>query len=216
MSQPISRRSLTKGTAWAAPVALATSTIPAYAASTSTLNYQLTASWFANYRYFTSWSCPSSEGILTGFSFYTNKSYRGASPGFGVIERDGSPATEVTLNGLQLRVAFPVGAIRSITVTGGAYIVSGPVAMSVPGGRESQYDVFTFTYIGVNRGRTASTELASTWPNSQITTRVNYNSNICVPRDLGSYYVSFKGSFTTANGYTKDFADYGWMQTRYM
>lgn len=219
MSHNISRRSIAKGAAWAAPVTLAATSIPAYAASTN-LFYELSASWETHYQVATnSWKCGltnwQANGYLSKFEFYTNVSILGATPGFGVYEYNGSPATGVTLNSLQIQVAYPVGYVKSMTVTSGSYTVSGPQRMSVPGGDLSEYDVFTFTFTGPTRGKTASTELASTWTGSPLTTSVEFNNTICVPQKLGTYHIRYLGSFTTDNGFTRNFADFGWLATPY-
>lgn len=105
MTKTISRRSLAKGAAWAAPVVIATSSIPAYAASTNA-SYRLSSSWHTRYQVAISPDCGFIDngmaGYLTDFNFYTNVSYDGAAPGFGVYELDGSPTTGVTLSGLQM------------------------------------------------------------------------------------------------------------------
>lgn len=219
MTHNISRRSIAKGAAWAAPVTLAAASIPAYAASTN-VSYELSASWMSRYQVVSnSWSCGytnwSANGYLSNFEFYTKDSVLGATPGFGVYELNGSPTTGVTLNSLQIQVAYPVGYINSMSVTSGSYTVSGPRRMSVPGATLSEYDVFTFTFTGTTRGKTASTEIASTWIGSPLATRVDFNKTICVPQKLGAYYVRYLGSFTTDNGFTKNFADFGWLATPY-
>lgn len=219
MSHNISRRSIAKGAAWAAPVTLAATSIPAYAASTN-VSYELSGSWMTRYQVATNgWSCGydgwSAKGYLTKFQFYTDVSVLGATPGFGVYELNGSPTTGVTLNNLQIQVAYPVGYVKSMTVTKGSYTVSGPQRMSVPGAKLSQYDVFTFTFTGPTRGTSAPTELASTWTGSPLNTTVDFNTSICVPQSLGVYYIRFLGSFTTDNGFTRNFADFGWLETPY-
>lgn len=211
MSQSISRRSLAKGAAWAAPVTVATAAIPAYAASNNR-KYELSGSWLAHYQNFSnSWSgCGWSAGQLTTFEFYTWRSILGAAPGFGVYELDGSPQTGVTLNGLKLRVAFPAGLVYRMQVTGGSYQVSGPQRSS-----SGNNDIFTFTFTGQKRYRTFTNERESTWPGSPLNTQIDFNRSKCYPLDLGSYYISFEGSFTTDNGFTRNFADFGWLKTSY-
>lgn len=219
MSKNFSRRSIAKGAAWAAPVAIATTSIPAYAASPEVF-YELSASWMSRYQVatnglkcgYTGWS---PNGYLTKFEFYTNVSILDATPGFGVYELFDSPTTGVKLNSLQIQVAYPVGYVNSMTVTSGSYTVSGPQRMSVPGGDLAEYDVFTFTFTGPTRGTTASTELASTWTGSPLTTSVDFNKTICVPQKLGTYHIRYLGSFTTDNGFTRNFADFGWLATPY-
>lgn len=177
MSQNISRRSLAKGVAWVAPVTVAATSIPAYAASTNVF-YELSASWKTYYQVAANgWNCGytnwTANGYLSKFEFYTNTSILGAIPGFGVYELDGSPTTGVTLNSLQLQVAYPVDYVKSMSVTSGSYTVAGPERMSIPGASLREYDVFTFTFTGSNRGTSAPTELASTWAGSPLVATVD-------------------------------------------
>lgn len=218
MTKNISRRSLAKGAAWATPVMIATSSIPAYAASAHG-TYQFSASWHTSYAIALSADCgfmgDSRAGYMTQFDFYTDISYDGAAPGFGILETYGSPATGVTLNGLQMQVAYPVGYIKSIDVVSGSYTVSGPEKMSIPGAELNEYDVFTFTFIGTRRGTTSPAEVTSSWEGSLLTTKVHFETALCVPQTLGVYYVRHLGSYTTDNGYSQNFSDLGWQATRY-
>lgn len=219
MSHNISRRSVAKGAAWAAPVTVAATTIPAYAASTN-VSYELSGSWMTRYKVATNgWRCGytgwKANGYLSSFQFYTNVSILGATPGFGVYELNGSPTTGVTLDNLQIQVAYPMDYIRSMSVASGSYTVSGPQRMSVPGGDLGEYDVFTFTFTGPKQGTTAPTELESTWVGSPLVANVNFNDTICVPQTLGTYHIRYLGSFTTDNGFKRNFADFGWLATPY-
>lgn len=54
-------------------------------------------------------------------------------PGFGVTELNNSPTTGVTLNNVQMQVAFPANLITRLTVVQGDYTVSGPTTITIPG-----------------------------------------------------------------------------------
>lgn len=164
MSSHISRRSLAKGVAGATPAVMATAAVPAYASWPK--DYTFTASWFSEYETFNNGQCDIGSGYVDYFTFYTDASFNGEAPGFGVTELNNSPTTGVTLNNVQMQVAFPTNLITRLTVVQGDYTVSGPTTITMPGAPYNQYDVFTFTFTGQNTGTTSPTN--TTWPGSNL------------------------------------------------
>lgn len=200
MPSPISRRTLTKGAAWAAPAIIATSAIPAYAAS-SKPEYELVASWGSTDNYTQTSGCNTGKAYYDNFSFYMTQSKNGAPAGFAVRAWDDvSPTTTATLDHFTIKAAFPVGPIQSITVTGGAYTVSGPVRQTINGVAS---DVYTFT--GTKTSSTiAQGATTPSWPNSLLTTNVTVITSTCYTI-MPNYYAQFSESFTTANGYSETY-----------
>lgn len=200
MSPITSRRTLAKGAAWAAPVVFASSTIPAFAASRP--EYDLAASWGSTNTY-TYKDCPSGQAYYDTITFDTATSVAGKPAGFAIRAYGGTTeTTTATLAGFTLKVAFPAGIISALTVTSGAYTVSGPVTQDVLG---VQSDVFTFIYNGTTSSTTIP-EGATTpsWPNSILRTNVSFNPNVCYPI-MDDFAAQFVESFTTANGYSENY-----------
>lgn len=201
MTSEVSRRTLAKGLAWAAPAVVASANVPAYAASTKP-EYELSLSWLAT-DWYASNGCYSGTVHYDYFTFDTAMSVDGRPAGFAVQAWDyDSPITTATLGRFELKVAFPVGPIKSIAVTGGAYTVSGPVRQTVNG---VLTDVYTFTYTGVRTAQTIPKGASEpSWPDSILRTRVTIDRYSCY-QIMRTYYVQFSESFMTANGYSESF-----------
>ncbi len=74
--------------------------------------------------------------------FTTDVSINDEAPGFATPALNGSPTTEVTLSTpFSLQVAYPLGLVNNISVTGGAYAVSGPTNTSIAGAPYNTYQV---------------------------------------------------------------------------
>lgn len=198
MSSSLTRRQVTKGAAWAVPIVAASAAIPAYAASPKP-EYELAGSWYAE-NAVTYGDCPAGSAYYDQLNFTTATSVNGAPAGFAVRGYAGTTETAtVTLNRYQLSVALPAGLVSSINVTSGAYTVSGPTQEIING---EPFDVFVFTYTGTTTGTTIPEGATSpSWPNSQLQTSINFDSNTCYPA-LTEYYVAIDNDFTTDNGYT--------------
>ena len=205
----LNRRTVAKGAAWAAPLVAASTVIPVYAASR--VEYGFSASWYSSLSWEHTPYCTASDGSgeLTSFRFWTNQSYNGDAPGFGIPELNGSATTGVTLEGISFQAAFPAGFVDAMRVTAGSWAVSGPSPTTVNG---SAVDVFTFTFTGSMTGTTSKT---TAWPGSGMTTYVTYNDTQCFPLDAlngGAYWVRWSGSYTTDNGYSRDISS-DWIYT---
>lgn len=205
----INRRSIIKGAVWAAPVVIASATVPAYAASKST--YHLSTSWQSTSKFTNSIDCGSSSVYYDAITFDSNISAYGNAIGFAVRANAGTTAqTTVTLSRFTLKVAFPAGVITSFTVISGAYTVSAPVRQTINGVAS---DVFTFTYNGTKTSTSLPEGATSpAWPNSILKTTVNFNHSACAPK-FSTYYVQFSEAFSTANGYSEDFTS-SWIATK--
>lgn len=207
----LNRRTVAKGAAWAAPLVVASTAIPVYAASR--VEYGFSASWFSSLAWEHTSYCTASDGAgeLTSFEFWTDQSYNGDAPGFGIPELNGSETTNVTLDGISFQAAFPAGFVDSISVVTGSWAVSGPSATTVNG---SAVDVFTFTFTGSTTGTTSNTVA---WPGSGMTTDVVFNNAECFSLDAlnsGTYWVRWSGSYTTDNGFNRDISS-DWLDTNF-
>lgn len=178
------------------------------AASTNS-EYGFSASWYSSYQTVRD-NCPFGEWLCNQYGFTTDVSINDEAPGFVIPALNGSPTTEVTLSTpFSLQVAYPLGLVNNISVTGGAYAVSGPTNTSIAGAPYNTYQVWTFTYTGPKTGQTSN---ADSWIDSWMTTYVDFNDSICVPASGDYYYVRWNGSYTTANGFSYDIP-INWIET---
>lgn len=206
MSPTITRRTLTKGAAWSLPAVVAASTVPAMAASDTTVNYDVSYSWAQSYRVTTDESvCPSGEGQLTSLTFDTVSAPTADAHGFAIVnEKDGngdeSETTSVTISDFTIQVAFPAGMVNSFTVDEGDYTPSGPTTETISG---TSTDVFTFTFTGSTTGTTVSDSTdprPTAWEGSGLDTTVDFDKDGCYSNTGITYYVKWSGTYTTANG----------------
>lgn len=207
----INRRSLVKGAAWAAPVVIASASVPAYAASKKQ-QYFLGSSWSTKTTFTRNTTyCGTSKVYYNTIDFNTATSANGNPAGFAVMPRSGTTdITNVTLSRFTLKVAFPAGIISSFTVTSGSYTVSGPTRVTIDG---IASDAFTFTFTGTKTGKSlAAGNIAPSWTGSVLQTKVNFNPTVCAPL-FDHYYAQFSEAFTTANGYSEDFTS-NWIYTQ--
>ena len=126
----ITRRSIVKGAAWAAPVIAVSTAVPAYAASRA--SYEFTGSVQAS-QVSTTAGCMPQEAKYSQINLTTSVPVDGAPAGFAIRALPDSNAeeTSVTLNKYELKVAFSAGVTTDITVTSGDYVVSGPLYLSL-------------------------------------------------------------------------------------
>lgn len=206
MSTKLTRRNLSKGALWAAPTVIASSSIPAYAASPKP-TYKVSGSW-TTYNYYQTGTCTNGNVKYTSVTFNTSDTVAGYAAGFAFKAADStSPITSVSLSSFTLSVAYPAGIVQAMKVTGGAYTASGPVTQTINGVRS---DVFTFTYTGTKTGSTIGyNALSPSWANSQLTTTTTINSTACLPV-FNTYYVSANVNYSTGNGFSQNY-NTGWL-----
>ena len=200
----ISRRALTQGAVWAAPTVLATTAIPAYAASrpsyyfaqsqTASLTYNFRDNWYSSKVHTMAPVAPE----LAGFSL----AYTGS---------DGTDAI-ATLSYLHYYVAIPAnldqeGVIDlSASEAGGSW--TAPTRVDLPtlptiDGVEfstSGFNVYRMTFTGPLTNKVVEEKSSATWPGTKIALR--FASRIR-PRSSNSYvYGGYVFSATLDNGYS--------------
>ncbi|WP_030013603.1 hypothetical protein [Curtobacterium sp. S6] len=202
VSSTISRRTLTRGALWAAPVVMATSAVPAYSVS-QPLRYELSTSWHGR-TYGFQGQCSPGFNFHPNLDFHTDISIDGAAPGFGFRAADSSPEATVTLGLIEFALAMPQGYIESLNLTHGDYRLTKQADTEYIDG--SPFDVFIFRFTG----RTVAQTTDYTWPGSQIKTAIT-TSNTCIPQEF-SYYYYISAEYSTDNGF-RGSDDSGWIKT---
>ncbi|GAA1046277.1 hypothetical protein [Rothia amarae] len=212
MTPDLSRRSLAKGAAWAAPIVAASATIPAYASSKP--RYSISASWFGRLVYSQSASCGTNQRQVSNMGLWTNARAGGtAAAGFAVPPVENAPQTTVTLSNIRQQVAFPAGLVSSITVTSGSWANPTVVRNQNINNDGYLWDIFTFNWIGSNTGQ--SSDRSVPWANSPMTTTMNWNNTTCFNQDVfyrRYFWARLLGSYTTANGFSYTIPT-NWLQT---
>lgn len=214
MSTNISRRSIAKGAAWATPAVLATSVVPAYAASTEPttpnsyrFGRQGKASYFEQHDGYG--TCIENEAVFTT----ANLNALPWASGHGVVYfKDQGVDTTATLNSYTIRVAYPKN------TTSGNWNIDNPnwsvrkvsvqtFASTSNIGNESFYvgdrDVYEFTFNGPKTAPVYELGAANNeWPEGAFTAVDNTPIDYCaIKSDDMVYYIEFAWDFTTANGY---------------
>lgn len=212
MSPSFTRRSLTKGAAWAAPIVVASASIPAYAASRP--RYSISASWFGRLIFSQSARCAANQRLVTDMGLWTNQRAGGtAAAGFAVPPVNGAPQTTVTLSNFRQQIALPAGLVSSIVVTSGSWANPTVVRNQNINGDGYLWDVFTFNWIGSNIGQ--SSDRSVPWPDSPMTTSIRWNNTTCFNQDVfyrRYFWARLLGSYTTANGFSYTIPT-DWLQT---
>lgn len=211
MSLTVSRRAFAQGTAWSAPAILATTAIPAYAASQEELRYYYAQSQAGNIYY---------NHIDRRYysRVWTTQPVGPERPGFTIgYERDLGEDTVATLDRLDYYIAIPSGldegrmAVR-IDDSVANRMWSAPVRVydstltlsEQQGGGEvstAGYNVYKMSFLGSKRQWVGHENQTDTWAFSPVlleffSSRIPYGSD----HFIGGYVTSF----TLDNGYKRE------------
>lgn len=198
ITKTVNRRQLVKGAVWSAPVVMASATIPAYAASKR--DYVVTYSLGAQYSYYNGYGNQVNFGsdILRDLPFPNGLGVRYES-GMGTV-------VDVTINRMKAVYALPKGWVTGIRLTSGSYSQPVKVSGAKYGISDYNYDTFEFTFAAPAKGKTQPSNVRERQPIlgttfTAVATSFGYATNAAtVPA-----YMGYVGSFTTADGVSKDF-----------
>lgn len=204
MNNHLSRRTLTKSAAWAAPVVLASSAVPAYAASQNPQYYGAQSRSIdpqypdrSCYIYTDVWTTRAVGQEPAGFSL-------GYEPGEAVD-------TTATLTSLEFWVAIPQNMADSVTIysptsqywtqtsrttiTEIEHYTNGTFSTD----SVSSYYLYKFTFSGPKTNQVRYSGDTTTWPNSTIDLRFHGNS-CAYDTTVPTIYSGYVANYTTENG----------------
>lgn len=236
MTASVSRRTVTRGAAWAVPVVATAAAAPAVAAtSPEQLAYRLRASWYTRYQYGGYYQCYNNAfgryGYNLTFLEFNNQTPPSGSTsprGFTIINdvaADGStsPTTTATVQSpLTIELRYPTGMVSTGANTCGGWqpTTASRTNWGCPtvqrnvwdGSRGLYYDVFTFTWRGnpTQATVTNSSPRPTSWQQTELAGTWAVNTSYCAP-DRFSWYYGMTGSFTTANGFTGQIRESQWI-----
>lgn len=192
----ISRRSFGRTAVWSAPVVVATTMVPAYAAS-SLNGFYGDSSVFSGY------------GGLDDYGYYaaitSGESVGGNKPGFTIFYTEGGEQTLATLSSLKYYFAVPrnyvYGDFRFLRGTGATWRFNGKIStLTSRNGTyltSSTYDIFEFEFVGSKTGyQVLADGSETTWPGSILNVDTGASRSL---RGVG-VYAGYLASYTLANG----------------
>lgn len=194
----ISRRSFGRTAVWSAPVVVATTMVPAYAAS-GLNGFYGDSSVFSGYGGWSNYDASYYAEITSSRSVGGNK------PGFTIFYTEGGEQTLATLSSLKYYFAVPrnyvYGDFRFLDGTGATWRFNGRIStLTSRDGTyltSSTHDIFEFEFVGSKTGyQVLADGSETTWPGSILTVDTGASRNL---RGVG-VYAGYLASYTLANG----------------
>lgn len=203
MTSPISRRDLTKGMTWSAPVVVASTAVPAYAASTDPVYH-----WYDSQND----ELVKNGGKVTDLYIFTTEPAGGMPAGFSVGYNPGEAVdTTATLQRLEYYIMVPTQfdndaapATYGTTSTNWSPLTRVNDATLTLGDGSSVsttgYHLYKMTFIGPTTTNNVVVKAATTtWPGTTVDTGFfGFTSSTSA-----TYYAGYIASYTTENGFSE-------------
>lgn len=198
MEKTTTRRTVLKaGACWAAPTIIATSTIPAYAASK--VEYKPTWALGGAYTY---------NGRTNTLKLGSD--IRRSLPfpnGLGIrFEAGMGKVVDATLTSMKVVYALPKGWVSGLRVTSGSYGTPVKVSGAKYGISDAQYDTFEATFAAPMKGKTQPSNTAerTAFTGTAFTMEVTGFGRAIADATIPAY-MGYVGTFTTEDGFSAPF-----------